>query len=78
VHRCCLHSLIDDRIGKNYNTDEKGRVKSSNTRGAVGEMRAVSGDRGCWEAEKGGGAAASELLAMYGSTTSRPTLTSSF
>lgn len=28
-----LHSMIDDRIGKNYNTDEKGSEKFEYTRG---------------------------------------------
>lgn len=68
--------MIDDRIRKGRNTDENGSEKLECRDGRRNERYRAIG--GCWEAEEGGGAAASELPAMYGSTTSRPTLTSSF
>lgn len=65
-------------VSKRTIIQTKREVKSSNTQGAVGEINGIGAIGVARGVEKGGGAAASELLAMYGSTTSRPTLTSSF
>ena len=65
--------MIDDHIRKKHNTDENGSEKLECRNGRRNERyRAIR------VAGEGGGAAASELPAMYGSTISRPTLTSSF